>query len=154
MANVPEFYIDEDLCTECGDCIKAMPLAFRKVEDEEVAEVYNTAGKRKSTGAAGPTDPVGVWSIEIETPLGQSIPAALTIERAGSGYIGMFHSEMGDANLGSIAMNSNSFTSTTSLEMDGHAVEAELFARFDGEQVEGTLKLQNSEALPFAGTKD
>ncbi|HTM01829.1 MAG TPA: ferredoxin [Candidatus Omnitrophota bacterium] len=43
MANVPEFYIDEDLCTECGDCIKAMPLAFRKVEDEEVAEVYNTA---------------------------------------------------------------------------------------------------------------
>ena len=43
MATVPEFYIDEDLCTECGDCIKAMPLAFRKVEDEEVAEVYNTA---------------------------------------------------------------------------------------------------------------
>lgn len=43
MPNVPEFYIDADLCTECGDCIKAMPLAFRKVEDEEVAEVYNVA---------------------------------------------------------------------------------------------------------------
>lgn len=43
MPDVPEFYIDEELCTECGDCIKAMPVAFRKVEDEEVAEVYNAA---------------------------------------------------------------------------------------------------------------
>lgn len=43
MGNVPEFYVDPDLCTECNDCIKAMPQAFRKVEDEEVAEVYNAA---------------------------------------------------------------------------------------------------------------
>ena len=42
MAGVPEFYVDGDLCTECGDCIKAMPQAFRNVEDEEVAEVYST----------------------------------------------------------------------------------------------------------------
>lgn len=40
MAVVPAFHVDEDLCTECGDCIKAMPQVFRKVEDEEVAEVY------------------------------------------------------------------------------------------------------------------
>jgi len=38
--------------------------------------------------------------------------------------------------------------------MDGHAVEAVVFARFEGEQVEGTLKLQNSPELPFTGTKD
>ena len=42
MAKVPEFYVDPDLCTECNDCIKAMPQAFRKVEDEEVAEAWNT----------------------------------------------------------------------------------------------------------------
>ncbi len=42
MASVPEFHVDPDLCTECGDCIKLMPQAFRKVEDEEVAEVHNT----------------------------------------------------------------------------------------------------------------
>jgi ferredoxin len=41
MAKVPEFYVDGDLCTECGDCIKALPTAFRKVEDEEIAEAYN-----------------------------------------------------------------------------------------------------------------
>lgn len=43
MGQVRVFYVEPDLCTECGDCIKAVPQAFRKVEDEEVAEVYNTA---------------------------------------------------------------------------------------------------------------
>jgi ferredoxin len=42
MGRIPEFFVDPDLCTECGDCITALPTAFRKVEDEEVAEVYNT----------------------------------------------------------------------------------------------------------------
>ena len=43
MGQLPEFYVDQDLCTECGDCIKAVPQAFRKVDGEEVAEVYNNA---------------------------------------------------------------------------------------------------------------
>jgi len=42
MGKVPEFFVDADLCTECGDCIKTLPMAFRKVDDEEVAEVFNT----------------------------------------------------------------------------------------------------------------
>jgi len=42
LGKVPEFYVDADLCTECGDCITAMPQAFRKVEGEEIAEAYNT----------------------------------------------------------------------------------------------------------------
>ena len=40
MPKLPPFHVDQDLCTECGDCIKLLPQAFRKVEDEEVAEVY------------------------------------------------------------------------------------------------------------------
>jgi len=40
MGQLPEFYVDQDLCTECGDCIKAVPQAFRKVDGEEVAEVF------------------------------------------------------------------------------------------------------------------
>src|SRR5690242_3291221 len=45
----------------------------------EDIEVYNTAGKRKTPGAAAETDPAGSWSIEIESPLGQTIPATLSI---------------------------------------------------------------------------
>jgi zinc protease len=116
-------------------------------------EVYNTSGKRKSTEASEPVDPAGAWSIEIETPLGQNIPATLTVERAGSGYTAVVHSEMGDADLGSIEINNNSFNATTSLEIDGHAVPAEVVGRFEGDQIEGTLKLQNSPELPFTGNK-
>lgn len=42
MGKVPAFYVDADLCTECGDCIKALPQAFRKLEGEQVAEVYQS----------------------------------------------------------------------------------------------------------------
>jgi zinc protease len=142
---------DEAALIVVGD--GALVMEQIKPYSEDV-EVYNTSGKRKSMEAAGPTDPAGAWSIEIDTPLGQSIPATLTIERAGAGYLAVVHSEMGDADLGAIEINNNSFKKTTSLEMDGHAVEAEVFARFEGEQVEGTLKLQNSPELPFTGNKN
>jgi zinc protease len=117
-------------------------------------EIYNTAGKRKTAEAAGATDPVGSWSIEFETPLGQSIPATLKLSRAGAGLAAVIHSEMGDADLGTIDVNNNSFHATTSLEVDGHAVEAEVSARFEGDHTEGFLKLQDSPELPFSGSKE
>jgi zinc protease len=142
---------DEAALVVVGD--GALVLDQMKPYCEDI-EIYNTAGRRKSSDASGVTDPVGAWSIEIETPLGQTIPATVTISRAGSGHTAVIHSEMGDADLGAIEISNNSFHVTTSLEMDGHAVEAEVSARFNGEQVEGTLKLQSSPELPFRGTKD
>jgi len=120
----------------------------------EDIEIYNTAGKRKTLNTSGITDPVGTWSIEVETPLGQSIPATLTIERAGTGFNAKLHSEMGDADLGAVEINDNSFHATTSLEMDGDAIEAEVSAKFDGDRTEGFLKLQNTPALPLRGSKE
>jgi zinc protease len=120
----------------------------------EDIEIYNTAGKRKSAETSVVTDPVGTWSIEVETPLGQSIPATLIIERAGAGFTAALHSEMGDADLGAIEMNDNSFRAITSLKMDGDAIEAQVSAKFDGDRAEGSLKLQNAPALPFIGSKE
>lgn len=117
-------------------------------------EIYNTAGKRKSAGGSAATDPVGSWSIEVETPLGQSIPATLTIARDGARFTAIIQSDMGNADLGAIEINNDSFIANTSLEMDGHAVAAEVSARFDGEHAEGYMKLQNSPALPFTGSKN
>jgi len=153
IQRVAEKYVkpNEAALIVVGDGAQVMEQMRPYSED---IEVYNTAGKRKSTKASGPTDPVGAWSIEIDTPLGESIPAMVTIERAGNGYTAVIHSEMGDADLGSIEINNNSFTKTTSLEMDGDAVEAEVFAKFEGEQVQGSLKLQNAPELPFTGSKD
>ena len=121
----------------------------------EDIEIYNTAGKRKMPVASSEAmEPEGSWSVEVETPLGQSIPVKLVISRTDSGYAGVLHSEMGDADLGAIVITNNAFHATTTLEMDGHAIEAEVSGRFEGNHVEGFLKLQNSPELPFTGNKD
>ena len=120
----------------------------------EDIEVYNTAGKRKSAQASGATDPAGSWSIEVETPLGQNIPATLTVSRTDAGYSGVIHSEMGDAELETIKISDSSFHATTSFDMDGHAIEAEVSGKFEGDRIEGFLKLQNSPELPFTGSKE
>jgi zinc protease len=120
----------------------------------EDIEIYNTSGKRKTLDGSGVTDPVGSWSIELETPLGQSIPATLTISRENDGFSGTFSSEMGEANLGPISLHDNSFQSSTSLNADGHELPAEISAKFDGDHAEGSLTLQDSPALPFTGSKD
>jgi zinc protease len=117
-------------------------------------EIYSTSGKRKSLDAPATTDLEGAWSIEVETPLGQSIPATLTLTREGEGFVAKILSEMGDADLGVVDVNDNSFRTTAFLEMDGHKVEAEIVARFHGDQTEGTLKLQNTPSLPFTGSKE
>jgi hypothetical protein len=117
-------------------------------------EVYNTSGKRKSLDTPATTDLAGSWSIEVDTPLGQSIPATLTLEREGPGFIAKILSDMGNADLGVVDLNDNSFHANTFLEMDGHSVAAEIDARFHGDQLEGSLKLQNSPSLPFTGSKD
>lgn len=40
---IKEFTVDEDLCTGCGDCIKAMPAHFRDT-GADTAEVITCAG--------------------------------------------------------------------------------------------------------------
>ena len=141
---------DEAAVIVVGDGASA--IAQMKPYCEDI-EVYNTAGKRKSETSEA-TDPEGAWSIEVETPMGQNIPATLTVSHSETGYTGVIHSEMGDADLGSIEITDNSFHAVTSLEMDGHAVQAEISGRFDGDRVEGTLKLQNAPELPFTGNKE
>ena len=117
-------------------------------------EIYSTTGKRKSLDAPAITDVSGSWSIAVETPLGQSIPATLTMTREGQSFVAKILSDMGNADLGVVDVNDNSFHKTTVLEMDGHSVQAEVSARFRGDQTEGSLKLQNSPSLPFTGSKD
>src|SRR5262249_1933562 len=143
MLNLPDDYLDqyrdrvqavtvEDIQRIAQKYVKPDEAALIVVGDgaevleqirpySEAIEAYNRAGKRKAQGAAEATDPAGSWSIEGETPLGQTIPATLTIARTESGYTGTIHSEMGDANLGAIAITDDSFHATASFEMDGHA---------------------------------
>lgn len=120
----------------------------------EDIEIYNTSGKRKPVDGSVPTDPVGSWSIELETPLGQNIPATLTISREGENFAGRFSSELGEADLGTIEIHENSFRASTSVEMDGHSVPVQISGSFEGDHAEGLLTLQDSPEIPFSGSKD
>lgn len=117
-------------------------------------ETYNTHGKRKElTTGTEPVELEGSWSIEVETPLGQTIPATLDIFRDGSNFKATIKSEMGDADLGEIEPKNNAFHVATSIQMDGHSVPVEISARFQGKEAEGSLTLENSPPLPFVGSK-
>jgi zinc protease len=115
-------------------------------------EIYNTSGKRKERPVPGVViDVVGAWSINIETPMGQSIPATLTLGKSDGATTASITSEMGDADFGVVELSGNSFNATTSLDMDGHSVEIAIDARFEGDRTEGTLTIQNSPPLTFEG---
>ena len=120
----------------------------------EDIEIYNTSGKRKQVDASVATDPVGSWSIELETPLGQNIPATLTISRDGANFSGRFSSELGEADLGAIAIHDNSFSASTTVEMDGHSLPVQISGSFEGDHAEGLVTLQDSPAIPFTGNKE
>ena len=132
-----------------GDGVKVLDQIQPYCSD---IEIYNTTGKRKELPMAGAVvDVAGAWAINIETPMGQTIPATLTISRSGDKTTANIASEMGDAEFGAVEISGNSFNATTSLDMDGHSVEIGIDARFEADRTEGTLTLQNSPPLSFEG---
>ena len=127
----------------------------------DAIELYNTAGKRKEKPSAhsdskGKSDTaliLGEWTIDIQTPFGQNIPATLRVWQTEAGLGGSVASEMGDANIVSAALAGASFTATLSFEMGGQALQAKIAGEVDGTEMDGSISLQDSPQLPFTGTK-
>ncbi len=123
-------------------------------------EFYNTAGKKKapprvathSSEAAAAL--AGDWSLLIETPLGQSIPATLILRNIEKGFSGKVTSEMGNGELLSATFDGESFVGIISFDVAGHTMEAQIEGEVANEQMEGSISLENAPALPFTGSKD
>src|SRR5882762_2773901 len=124
----------------------------------ENIEFYNTAGKRKTKGEASSaksaTFYVGDWTLQIDTPLGQSIPATLTLSQSTNGLSGKVESEMGSGELVSATVDGDSLSAIVSLDVAGHAIEANIFAEVTDNQIEGTFSLQDAPALTFTGNRE
>jgi zinc protease len=119
-------------------------------------EFYNTAGKRKNIEKLAAVDSgalVGNWSLQIDTPFGQNIPANLTISHGESGFSGKVESEMGDGELLSATFDGESFAGAISFDVAGHKMEAQIAGEVANEQMEGTLSLENAPELSFTGKK-
>jgi zinc protease len=120
-------------------------------------QFYNTAGKPKQKGEASATKSAefyaGQWSLEIDTPLGQSIPATLTLEQSTNGLAGKVESEMGNGELLSATIDGDVLIAIVSLDVAGHAIEANISAEVIDDQLEGTISLQDAPPLTFTGTR-
>jgi zinc protease len=125
----------------------------------EEIEFYNTAGKKKDKPTVAAHSPeaaaalAGSWSLLIETPLGQSIPATLILRNIEKGFSGKVTSEMGNGELLSATFDGESFAGTISFDIAGHTMEAQIEGGVADEQMEGSISLQNAPALPFTGNK-
>ncbi|MEK6282068.1 MAG: pitrilysin family protein [Acidobacteriota bacterium] len=124
-------------------------------------EFYNTAGKRKNhpTGSAATSHAAeatlaGDWSLQIDTPLGQSIPATLILANTVKGLSGRVESEMGNGELLSATFDGESFAAIVSFEVAGHTMEAHIAGEVTDEQMEGNISFQDAPALSFSGNRN
>jgi hypothetical protein len=125
----------------------------------DTIEFYSTTGKKKNQPAAAAATPeqeaalAGNWSLVIETPLGQAIPATLILANIGKGFSGKVTSEMGNGELLSATFDGESFAGTLSFDVAGHTMEAQIDGEVANQQMEGSISLQGAPALPFTGNK-
>lgn len=134
-----------------------------KPYSEEI-ELYNTAGKRKDktasiapTATSGAASLIGQWTLDIATPMGQNIPATLTVSQGEQGLTGKIESDMGAAEIVSARVDGNSFKATLSFQMTSgpgsQVLEARIVGEIDGTEMEGSISLQDTPPLPFTGSK-
>ena len=147
---------DEAAIIIVGDGAQLLEQVRPYAED---IEFYNTAGKRKDPPKPASYSPeaaaalAGNWSLMIETPLGQSIPATLILSNIGKGFSGKVTSEMGNGELLSVTFDGESFAGTISFDIAGQTMDAEIAGDLRAKEMEGSISLENAPALPFTGTK-
>jgi zinc protease len=159
LQEVAQKYVRPDLAAIVivGD---AAQLADQIQPYVDEVEFFSTAGKKKDKPAVSTPTPeqaaalAGNWSLKIDTPLGQAIPATLILANTAKGISGKVESEMGNGELLSLAIDGESFSGTISFDISGHAMEAQIEGEVADEQMEGSISLQNAPALPFAGSRN
>ena len=126
----------------------------------ENIQFYSTSGKKKDPPAPASYSPeeaaalAGSWSLLIESPLGQSIPATLILSNIGKGFSGKVTSEMGNGELLSVAFDGESFAGTISFDVAGPNMDAQITGELAAQQMEGSISLENAPALNFTGSKN
>jgi hypothetical protein len=84
--------------------------------------------------AASAPPAVGVWNVEMDTPLG-ALPAVLTINADGSGS--MVAEGLGDAPISGITFDGNTVAFEAEIDAQGQTLVLEFSGTVDGDSVEG-----------------
>ena len=88
-------------------------------------------------GCAASVPPaVGVWSVEMNTPLG-ALPATLTINEDGTGL--MSADGLGEAPIDGIAFDGNALTFDAEVDVQGQSLVLEFSGSVEGDSVSGAF---------------
>jgi zinc protease len=131
-----------------------------KPYSEEI-EFYTTSGKKKSHPSTEPGSPrpaveatlAGDWSLQIESPLGQSIPATLILANTVKGLSGRVESEMGNGEVLLASFDGESFLAIVSFDVAGLQMEAQITGEVADQQMEGTISIQDTPPLSFTANR-
>ena len=86
-------------------------------------------------GCAASTPPgVGVWDVEMNTPLGP-LPARLTLNADGSGMMGS--EQLGETAIGGIAYDGNMIAFDAEVDVQGQTLVLEFSGAVEGDSVSG-----------------
>jgi hypothetical protein len=98
----------------------------------------------------------GVWSLQIQSPNGQTIPATLTITQEGNDLKGKVQTQMGDGDLSDVRLNGNNFDARLTFGTGSQALAGKVTGSTESsDSMKGTiiLEVQNMPPLPFTGTR-
>jgi hypothetical protein len=86
-------------------------------------------------GCAASTPPgVGVWNVEMNTPLG-ALPATLTLNADGSGMMGS--DQLGEAPIEGVMYDGNSITFSAEVDAQGQTLVLDFSGSVEGDSVSG-----------------
>ena len=117
------------------------------------SSIRNPDAVTSETRPAAEATLAGDWSLLIESPLGQSIPATLILANTVKGLSGRVESEMGSGELLSASFDGESFMAIVSFDVSGLPMEAQIAGEVADQQMEGTISIQDTPPLPFTGNR-
>ena len=84
--------------------------------------------------AGGPPPGVGVWGVEMVTPLG-NLPATLTLNADGSG--GLSADGLGDAPISGVMYDGNSVSFSAEIDAQGQTLVLDFTGMVEGDSIDG-----------------
>lgn len=105
--------------------------------------------------ARAPANVVGVWTLDITTPSGQTIPATLTMRQDGETLGGRVETQIGDGDLSNVVLKENNFEAMLKFNNFGRVIDGTVTGSSEGDSMKGTitLKVEGVSPLPFTGTR-
>lgn len=92
------------------------------------------------------------WDVVISAP-GQDYAGVLKIEKTTEGYKGSVTTELGEAPLGSIKVDGDSFTSTIVVNAMGQMIEGTMSGKVKDGKISGDMNLSGLGSILYTGKK-